>query len=292
MRKTVLFLLVLILFTGGTVTAFAEQIPYDLAVLTGSAATGERENSFIARYNVSPGDSLASIARKFGLDWQLLAVMNNLSDPDKIYPAQQLFLPVMQEDYVVVKPGGTLWDIAKKFAVRVADLAFENGIKNPELLQVGQKLRIPGIPVIPTFLQDGDEAVQTLSRGEGGFVFSWPLVGTVTSLYGPRGSEFHHGIDVSTEGSDVVRAAAGGKVMFSGWMNSVYGNTVIIRHGREYRTLYAHNSENLVKEGQAVRAGQAIGRAGASGRATGPHLHFEIYRNDNPVDPLQLLAGE
>jgi murein DD-endopeptidase MepM/ murein hydrolase activator NlpD len=121
--------------------------------------------------------------------------------------------------------------------------------------------------------------------------------GYASSSYGMRidpftgRREFHNGVDFNGErGSDIL-AVADGVVAFSGRHNS-YGNMVDIDHGNGFMTRYAHNSSNLVKPGQRVRAGEVIGKMGATGRATGTHVHFEVWNNDRSVNPTRFLKGE
>jgi murein DD-endopeptidase MepM/ murein hydrolase activator NlpD len=120
--------------------------------------------------------------------------------------------------------------------------------------------------------------------------------GYASSSYGMRADpftgrrEFHRGIDFHGErGSDVL-AVADGVVAFSG-KYAGYGNMVDIDHGNGYMTRYGHNQENLVQPGQRVRAGDIVGKMGATGRATGVHVHFEVWHNDRPVNPYQYLKG-
>lgn len=284
MRRALIFALSMIVLLGTVASAAAEQIPYTPA----AQSYDYPETAFVTMYRVETGDSLTAIAKKYSVDWRLVAAMNNLSDPDTIYAGQELFVPITQQDVLVVNSGDTLWDIARRFEVSVEELVFVNDLENPDELFVSQKLVIPQMPVIPTFLQN--QAVETLSsRGNDVPYFNWPITGTITSRFGPRRTGFHHGIDIYGEPGEVIRASAEGQVVFSGWKNSVYGNTVIINHGRKFMTLYAHNQQNLVKKGDRVDAGQTIARLGATGKTTGPHLHFEIYRNGTPVDPEKLL---
>ncbi|GIX35871.1 MAG: peptidase [Lysobacteraceae bacterium] len=101
-------------------------------------------------------------------------------------------------------------------------------------------------------------------------------------------SEFHRGVDFSGPlGSDVL-AVADGVVVFSG-RHPGYGNMVDIDHGNGYMTRYAHNQKNLVEPGQRVRAGDVIAKMGSTGRATGVHVHFEVWINDRPVNPHAYL---
>ena len=122
----------------------------------------------------------------------------------------------------------------------------------------------------------------------------WPADGEITSPFGWRthpifGTQrLHTGIDIGADYGDTVRAADGGVVIHSDWMGG-YGNAVIIDHGNGISTLYAHNSQLLVSEGQAVGKGQAISRVGSTGYSTGPHLHFEVRQNGSPVNPLNFL---
>lgn len=122
----------------------------------------------------------------------------------------------------------------------------------------------------------------------------WPAEGEITSPFGWRvhpifGTQrLHTGIDIGADYGDSIRAADGGIVIHSDWMGG-YGNTVIIDHGNGISTLYAHNSQLLVSEGQTVAKGQAVARCGSTGYSTGPHLHFEVRQNGSPVNPLNYL---
>ena len=126
-------------------------------------------------------------------------------------------------------------------------------------------------------------------RGTG--VMSIPCDAPITSSFGWRmhpilGYErFHSGIDFGADYGVPIRAANTGIVIFAGWYGG-YGNTVIVDHGNDITTLYAHSSELYVAEGQVVQRGQAIAAIGSTGLSTGPHLHFEIRQNGEPVDPM------
>lgn len=125
----------------------------------------------------------------------------------------------------------------------------------------------------------------------------WPLVGRITSTYGwrknpvtKRGNEFHAAIDIAGRVGSPVKAAGKGKVIFAGY-RSGWGRVVVIDHGYGYQTQYAHNSSLLVKNGQTVQKGQVIARVGNTGRSTGPHLDFRIFKNGQPIDPLTVLKS-
>jgi murein DD-endopeptidase MepM/ murein hydrolase activator NlpD len=113
-----------------------------------------------------------------------------------------------------------------------------------------------------------------------------PVAGPYTELFGPRGARFHTGIDYPGRIGTLVTAAAPGQVRFAGWSEGGWGYLVVIAHSNGTRTLYAHLSRVGVAVGQRVATGERIGRIGASGRATGPHLHFEVRLRGAAVDPL------
>ena len=119
---------------------------------------------------------------------------------------------------------------------------------------------------------------------------------TVNSTFGWRNDpltgrpRFHNGIDIAAAYGANVEAAGTGRVAFAG-VQGGYGETIVIDHGGGRQTRYAHLSERLVQAGDSVQAGQIVGRAGSSGRSTGPHLHFELLMNGTPVDPRSALAG-
>lgn len=122
----------------------------------------------------------------------------------------------------------------------------------------------------------------------------WPLKGRITSAFGDRlhpifnNVKTHTGIDIAASYGQDVLAAASGKVVFTGYYSD-YGYMVIIDHGRGITTLYAHLSKFIIMRDQYVKKGELIAKAGSTGNSTGPHLHFEVRIDDNPVDPIQYL---
>ena len=134
----------------------------------------------------------------------------------------------------------------------------------------------------------------SLSQGIARLGYLWPLFvpGRVTSRYGQRThpitkeADFHLGVDIHVPHGASVRAAKAGEVLFSG-MRGGYGNAVILQHDAKSSSLYGHCSRLLVKRGQKVHQGQVIAMVGDTGRATGPHLHFEIRTGSGAVDPLE-----
>jgi murein DD-endopeptidase MepM/ murein hydrolase activator NlpD len=123
----------------------------------------------------------------------------------------------------------------------------------------------------------------------------WPVSGPISSPFGMRTNPvtgkfvLHAGIDIAASSGMTVAAAATGRVIIAGWDDGGYGNMVVIDHGGHMSTLYGHMSQIFVGAGQDVERGQAIGAVGSTGHSTGPHLHFEVRVNGNPVDPMSYL---
>jgi murein DD-endopeptidase MepM/ murein hydrolase activator NlpD len=182
-------------------------------------------------------------------------------------------------------------------------LAEKSGVLNQESVTPGT-----GGPALPldadslaalegkmNLLERNMKAYENILRERGYTPSIWPVVGKLESGFGGRrnpfggpGYEFHTGQDIDAQTGDPVVAGASGSVTFAGVQNG-YGNLVVIDHGGALTTRYGHLSYIDVTQGQTVARGQFIGRVGSTGRSTGPHLHYEIRINDEPVDPLQYL---
>jgi murein DD-endopeptidase MepM/ murein hydrolase activator NlpD len=193
----------------------------------------------------------------------------------------------------VVAPGENLYRIALHYGVSVEDIARANGIRDETQLEVGTRLTIPrpkrGAGEQPLLPPERLRAIaQNDALEDGGLRFAWPLHGIVTSRYGWRRSRMHEGIDIAARSGTPVHAAEAGHVIFASRLGG-YGNVVVLRHGKVYETVYAHNRRFRVKKGARVRKGDVIAEVGATGNASAPHLHFEIRRNDDPRDPLLFL---
>jgi murein DD-endopeptidase MepM/ murein hydrolase activator NlpD len=146
-------------------------------------------------------------------------------------------------------------------------------------------------------LERNIRAYENVLRERGYTPSVWPVVGKLESGFGGRRNpfggnsyEFHSGQDIDAAIGDPVVAGASGIVTFVGWQNG-YGQLVVIDHGGGLTTRYGHLSHIDVAQGQTVERSQFIGRVGSTGRSTGPHLHYEIRINDDPVNPLQYLLS-
>lgn len=196
--------------------------------------------------------------------------------------------------YHVVKPGENLYRIGKAYDVPFEELARINGIRDPGQIRVGQRIYIPGAahqlpvaiitpaeaPAPPPWAQDGSDSA--------GLDLLLPVSGTINSGFGPRGASFHDGVDIAAPEGTPIRAIADGEVIYSDQLRG-YGNIVILRHDGGIVSVYAHNQANLVREGQRVARGEEIAKVGSTGRVSGPHLHFEIRKNNAAQDPLRYL---
>jgi LysM repeat protein len=202
-------------------------------------------------YTVTPGDTLAGIAARYGLTVdQIVAVRWNdlMGPPYNIQPRQRILLPGARRIAPVRPP--------REVIQGVISVPNDQWAKSPW----------PNWPY-----------------GDGHFI--WPVVGPVS-----QGSHAgHHAIDIAVDAGTPVQAADRGTVIMAGWSPVGYGFRVVIDHHIDYVTLYAHMSDIYVQEGQVVAKGQVIGVTGANGNVTGPHLHFEIRDFGILVDPLTLL---
>lgn len=197
-----------------------------------------------------------------------------------------------ERNYVYqVKLGDTLASIAANFQMDFRELARYNGITNANQIIIGQVLEIPLDPKsqggrgVANSIQFGKPAKFFRKKGKVNHnLLAWPIrtnKARISSNYGWRWAKFHEGLDIAAETGTPIYAAHSGRVMMSGYQISGYGKMLIIQKDNML-TVYAHNSTNYVDVGQNVSVGQHIGDVGATGKATGPHLHFEIrFRNDD-----------
>ena len=208
--------------------------------------------------------------------------------------------------YHTVQKGQTLYFIARAYDVEVNRLKRINGIYNPSKLQIGTRLWIPGAWQVLNVDTSIDKQALTINKKKRnkkrnkketlnknikaitGFLI-WPVKGQLTSRFGNRSGQHHDGIDIGARKGTPIVAAAGGKIMFSGWGPTGYGLMLIIKHKSNLTTVYAHNAYVHVHKNQMVKQGQKIASVGSTGRSTGPHLHFEVRNDSNPMNPLNYL---
>lgn len=200
--------------------------------------------------------------------------------------------------YHTVQRGQTLYRIARVYAIDLETLKRVNNIRDPAQMKVGQHLWIPNArKVLPILGEDSAPPSRHAARTAETQVkkpvlpgyLVWPVKGELSSRFGIRNGKHHDGIDIAADTGTKIEAAAEGKVVFSGWGPKGYGLMIIIKHPNHLMTIYAHNARNLVNVNVSVEKGQKIAQVGSTGRATGPHLHFEVRNDTHPVDPLQYL---
>lgn len=242
-------------------------------------------------YEVKEGDTVSSIAQKFGVSEETVRWQNDLlGDTIKVGSTLEI-LPVTGISHKVQK-GDTVYSIAKKYdasAQAVVDFPF-NAFSNDETfeLAIGQTVIVPeGVKPseqaqAPRVRQITPDAGTVVASG----VFVWPTQGIISQRF----VWYHPGIDIANAAAPSVLAADAGTVVTAGWPdNSGYGNRVIIDHGNGSRTLYGHLSRIFVVPGQRVNRGDPIGQMGSTGRSTGTHLHFEVIQNGVHINPLSVL---
>jgi murein DD-endopeptidase MepM/ murein hydrolase activator NlpD len=269
----------------------------------------EDGRSLLRTYRVRAGDTLTGIASRTGVSMMTIWWANKLKSKDDLKVGQLLVIPPVNGLVVTVKAGDTLGSIAAAKKVETADIVEINGLTD-ETLVIGQVLIVPGargkeIPT-PKLTKRPTVRVATTSRTSTstrprttvrqptrytGGAFAWPVAGGYISQYFSYG---HPAIDIAGDYGLAIKAAAAGTVTFAGWKNNGGGYQVWISHGSGLYTTYSHMSGIGVSSGTHVGRGSFIGRLGASGWATGPHLHFEVWRGPiwaggSRVNPLAYL---
>jgi len=241
-------------------------------------------------YKVRSGDTLTGIARKFGVSMMTVWWANHLRAKDDLHIGQTLTIPPVSGVVITVSSTDTLEALAAKYQIEPQEIIDANKLDDPNLV-IGQTLTIPGGhgAGIPTPKPATPKPVAKSSGGSSsgshtsskppsqysGGKFAWPVDGGYISQYFHYG---HYALDIAADYGTRVKAAAAGTVIFAGWKNNGGGYQVWIAHGSNLYTTYNHMSSISVGRGQHVGRGQQVGRVGQTGNATGPHLHFEVWR--------------
>ena len=275
---------------------------------------GQWRGGLETKHRVAKGETLYSIAYRYGVEYRTLAGWNSIRAPYRIYIGQKLTLKPHIEHRV--KKGETLYSIAFRYGIDYRSLAKVNGIKAPYQILIGQQLTI--IPqanspsratvqrskpskTVPTktpyrvsttkrgSVQSKSKNIPAKSASYSSnrkVYWHWPVRGKIVTSFSPK--DHRKGIDIRGKVGDTVAATDAGDVVYSGDGLLGYGNLIIIRHNSSYLSAYGHNKKLLVKEGAKVKRGEKIAEMGRS-RKKGAILHFEIRRNGKPVNPLRYL---
>jgi|GEM_PF-1176275 len=196
--------------------------------------------------------------------------------------------------YHTVKKGETLWRICHTYGADVKEVSNINRISDPTTLKVGQKIWIPGasgVKAVPRKSpgRSGSPSSPKSPSPKHGDLLNPVPGGRISSGFGMRNGNMHEGVDIVAPQGSKVLAADDGKVVYSDDTIRGYGNMIILKHAGNVSTVYAHNKRNLVRSGEIVKRGQQIAEVGMTGRATGPHLHFEVRVGEKPVNPKYYL---
>jgi murein DD-endopeptidase MepM/ murein hydrolase activator NlpD len=278
-------------------------------------------------YTVTGGDTLARIGDRTGVGADAIARANGLERPYAVRAGQTLRVPAGR--YHRVKQGESGVAIARAYGVAWSEVVSLNDLQPPYLLRAGQRLVLPSAREVAAMsvedrarafqldiddLVTGSEpalarnaapakpsasarkpvpaAVAVADPAHFAGRFDWPLEGRILARFGPAGGgRRNDGINIAAAKGAPVRAAADGVVAYAGSEIAVYGGLILLKHGDGWITAYGHAETILVARGQSVKRGDVIARAGATGSANAPQLHFEIRNKRTPVDPLRFLPA-
>ena len=264
-------------------------------------------------HKVREGETIGGIAQRAEVPRVLIIEANGLKPPYTLRKGQDLVIPRRRIHTVVA--GETGFGIAYDYGVAWKDIALANGLDPAARLKPGAKLAIPTITAVAAepapaaspvpaaterqariaappvrALPSGAGKAASADKSTGAPQFRWPAPGKVRRGFSPAGSRGNHpAVDIAGEEGSDVRAAARGTVIFAGDEPRRFGNLVIIDHGKGWFTAYAKLQAIKTRKGKKVGAGDRIGLLGHTGETPSTELHFEIRRNNVPVDPLVFL---
>ncbi len=304
-------------FAGKELLTQPPMVADKVAAATPVAATPTAAAPATAKeivYTVDKGDSLMKIAQRFNTTVVQLQEDNNLRNTFlkvgqeiRINPDKKLYRVIKADEKKpeiktacntldhTVKNGESLSLIARKYRTTIGAIVAANGLKHT-VVMAGQTIKVPAAKAS---VGSSGEEIKDYKVVQGRSEItraSWkmPVRGRLSDKYGWRNHPvyrkrlFHAGIDIAAPKGSPIAAAAAGKVIYAG-RRPGYGNLVIISHNGGMSSRYAHCSSILVKKGQSVKAGALVARVGATGVATGNHLHFEVRKNGKPQNPLTFL---
>jgi len=226
-------------------------------------------SSYGIYHRVRKGDTIYRISKAYNINVDKIKQINNITDATKLKIGDYIFIPGASspKDVKIVLSQSKRIEKSHKNTQRIQKkiISKKNDKKNNFKSKIEKKdLKKP--------------------------LFIWPANGVVSSPFGMRNGSMHEGIDIAIPIGTPIKASLGGKIIFADSRGG-YGLVIIIQHKNNWITVYAHNSKLLVSQGQTVKQGQTIALSGKTGRATGPHLHFEIRKGIKPLNPLKFLRS-
>ncbi len=222
-----------------------------------SSSKNKYKGATPANYRIKKGDTLYSIAWRYGLDYKRIASINKIRSPYRIYEGQKIRLTSGRSSQ------------AKAYSTK------------------NRKTTAKKVSRTPYKKKRTKSTVKSSSyAGSSRLHWIWPVKGRVIQYYKPGSGK--KGIDISAAKGSLIKAAEAGKVVYSGHGLLGYGEMIIIKHNEKFLSAYAHNQILLVYEGQIIKKGQNIARLGRSGTDR-YKLHFEIRKNGTPVNPVKYL---
>jgi len=246
-------------------------------------------------YTVQPGESLYSIAEKFGVSVNSIYWNNHLSS-GKVDVNTTLVIPPTDGIYYILSPGETLSSVAKKYRLEPQKIINWNTFLTSTTQDERTVVFLPGAKNIN--IGEG-ESFQTLNTSNGKCPISesktgtgillWPTTSRLISGYKYEPENGHPGLDIGVSVGQPIYAVDAGVVVWAEYSNVGYGNLVIIDHFNGWSSLYAHLDDYAVKCGDAVDQGQIIGFGGNTGNSSGPHLHLEIKNKRVPQNPQEVI---
>jgi murein DD-endopeptidase MepM/ murein hydrolase activator NlpD len=244
-------------------------------------------------HRVGENESLYDIATRYQVPLRALIDQNHLEPPYTLTPGRELQLPPPR--FHTVARGESFEDVARRYNVDTRSLALLNRLQPPYRVRQGDRIVLPAtareIENVPpaSSRQDANDS-RLEAGGTNAARFAWPLRGEIVARYGAQSDGARlDGVEIAGREGAQISAAAEGDVVYAGSDLPAYGTLVLVRHADNYVTAYGHARRALVREGQHVRAGEAIAELAA--RADGrPRLLFQVRQGTAPVDPLPLLG--
>jgi lipoprotein NlpD len=235
-------------------------------------------------HRAGANETLLDIAIRYQIPLRSLIEQNRLAPPYELAAGAIVRLPPPR--FHIVRSGESFEDVARLTSMDPRSLALLNHLQPPYRVSPGDRLALPALasvqapPQPPTRVAGGTPAVHA-----GGARFNWPLRGEIVARFGAQtGGARLDGIEIAGREGARVLAAAEGDVVYAGDDLPAYGTLVLVRHGGNYVTAYAHGRRALVREGQHVRAGEPVAELG------GARLLFQVRHGAQPVDPAPLLG--